>query len=259
MKISREISSVDEKIVLCQLEGDLDISGCNELDAELSSILEAGKFFVMAIMEKVTDISSPFIGKLIECRQQLINKGGNLVIVGLPPDLKKGMLLMGIDKIFSFYNDAHLAYNRFHWDYVETAHPLKLTFPPKLECVPAVRLLISGIAKQKGYSAKDSFRIETIADEIANNAIEHGDATQTEIGLEFYIDRNRIELSIKNKTHLDKADNLKYIINSNKRSSVDEKTFGRGLAMVKLISNSINVAVDNTGTYVKVTKTKEKD
>jgi anti-sigma regulatory factor (Ser/Thr protein kinase) len=124
--------------------------------------------------------------------------------------------------------------------------------------VPAVRRFISGIAKQKGYTARDSFRIETIVDEIANNAIEHGDASQPEISLELRIDRRKFELHVRNKTLMDKANQLKHVIEANKETlnkGGDHR--GRGLALVKLISHSINVSIDKTGTEVKITKMRE--
>jgi anti-sigma regulatory factor (Ser/Thr protein kinase) len=120
-----------------------------------------------------------------------------------------------------------------------------------------VRRFISGIAKQKGYTARDAFRIETIVDEIANNAIEHGDASQPEISVELRIDRRKFELLVRNKTLMDKANQLKYVLEANKETAQSGDTRGRGLALVKLISNSINVSIDKSGTEVKITKMRE--
>jgi anti-sigma regulatory factor (Ser/Thr protein kinase) len=180
-----------------------------------------------------------------------------MVIVGLNYDLREKLIMMGADKIFNFYPDTHTAYNHYHWEYTQTAQVVKVTMPPKLQSVPAVRRFIAGIAKQKGYTSRDAFRIETIVDEVANNAIEHGDASQPEIAIELRIDRKKFELLVRNKTLMDKANQLKYVIESNKEKSGSDDSRGRGLALVKLISNSINVSIDKSGTEVKITKMRE--
>ncbi len=257
MLLQRQPSEVDEKIAILNLKGDCNTADCPALLAEVESVLKSGRAFIMVQLEDVDSMASTFIGTMMECRAILKAKGGNIVLIGPVGSIRDRLEGLGADKIFPIYPDAHVAYNRYHWDYSNITQSLNMTFPPRLKDVPAVRVLISDIAKQKGYSAKDIFRIETIVDEITNNAIEHGEQSQTEINLEFFIDKKKIELLVKNKTHQAKANNLRQIIELSSKSHQHEGIFGHGLALVKLISNAINVSVDNTGTYVKVTKFKE--
>jgi hypothetical protein len=56
---------------------------------------------------------------------------------------------------------------------------------------------------------------------------------------------------------MDKANQLKYVLEANKETAQSGDTRGRGLALVKLISNSINVSIDKSGTEVKITKMRE--
>ena len=257
MRISQQISSHDERIVLLHFEGDLNASDCESTSKIFQAIIDSRKYFIIALMENVSFVSSPFLGELMGCKLRLVEKGGNMVIVGLNYDLRERLIQMGADKIFQFYPDTHTAYNHYHWEYTQESQVVKLTMPPKLQAVPAVRRFIAGIAKQKGYTARDSFRIETIVDEIANNAIEHGDLSQPEVSLELRIDRKKFELMVRNKTLMDKASQLKYVIESNKEVEKNGDQRGRGLALVKLISNAINVSVDKSGTEVKITKLRE--
>lgn len=257
MRISQQISSHDDRIVLLHFEGDLNAGDCESTAKVFQGIIDSKKYFIIALMENVTFVSSPFLGELMGCKLRLVEKGGNMVIVGLGYDLREKLIQMGADKIFNFYPDTHTAYNHYHWEYTQTAQVVTLTMPPKLQAVPAVRRFISGIARQKGYTARDAFRIETIVDEIANNAIEHGDATQGEVGLELRIDRKKLELLVRNKTLLDKAEQLRQVIEANRDQSGGNEARGRGLALVKLISNSINVSIDKSGTEVKITKMRE--
>ncbi len=258
MRISQQISAQDDRIVLLHFEGDLNAGDCAATAKIFQEIIDSRKYFIIALMENVTFVSSPFLGELMGCKLRLVEKGGNLVLVGLRYELREKLIMMGADKIFNFYPDTHTAYNHYHWEYTQTAQVVKVTMPPKLQSVPAVRRFISGIARQKGYTSRDAFRIETIVDEIANNAIEHGDASQGEIGIELRIDRRKFELVVRNKTLMDKANQLKIVIDSNKeKAGGTDESRGRGLALVKLISNSINVSIDNSGTEVKITKMRE--
>jgi anti-anti-sigma factor len=257
MRISQQISGHDDRIVLLHFEGDLNASDCESTSRIFQEIIDSKKYFIIALMENVSFVSSPFLGELMGCKLRLVEKGGNMVIVGLNYDLRERLIQMGADKIFQFYPDTHTAYNHYHWEYTEGVQTVKLTMPPKLQSVPAVRRLIAGIAKQKGYTSRDSFRIETIVDEIANNAIEHGDVSQPDISLELRIDRKKFELLVRNKTLMDKATQLKYVIESNREPTQSADQRGRGLALVKLISNGINVSIDRAGTEVKITKMRE--
>ncbi len=257
MRISQQVSSQDERIVLLHFEGDLNATDCEATSKIFQEIIDSKKYFIIALMENVTFLSSPFLGELMGCKLRLVEKGGNMVVVGLNYDLRERLIQMGADKIFQFYPDAHAAYNHYHWEYTQIAQVVQVFLPPKLQSVPAVRRFIAGIAKQKGYTSRDAFRIETIVDEITNNAIEHGDASQPEISVELRIDRKKFELLVRNKTLLDKANQLKYVIESNPEPSPEDDPRGRGLALVKLIRNSINVAIDKSGTEVKITKMRE--
>ncbi len=257
MRLSQVVSAHDERIMLLHFDGDLNATDCESTSKIFQAIIDSKKYFIIALMENVTFMSSPFLGELMGCKLRLVEKGGNLVIVGLNYDLRERLIQMGADKIFQFYPDTHTAYNHFHWEYSETSQVVQISLPPKLQAVPAVRRFIAGIAKQKGYTSRDSFRIETIVDEIANNAIEHGDTSQPEISVELRIDRKKFELLIRNKTLMNKANQLKYVVDSNKDRTQGNDQRGRGLALVKLISNSINVSIDKSGTEVKITKIRE--
>jgi len=257
MKVSHQLSEFDDRIVLLRLEGDLNIEDCGKISQVFQEIIDSNKYYIIAIMEKVLLVSSPFLGKLMGCKLRVKEREGNLVMVGLGYQLREKLTMMGANKVFQFFSDIQTAYNYYHWDFNDRAQILKLSLPPKLRAVPAVRHLIAGIVRQKGYMQKDSFRIETIVDEVTNNAIEHGDKSQSEIGLEFRIDKKKVELQVKNKTVTKEVKSLEALINSDIEPEADYDFRGRGLALVKLISNSINLSYDKAETCIKVIKMRE--
>jgi len=257
MKIAQQDSDLDKRIVLLHFEGDLDATDCASTAKVFQAIMDEGKFFIMAVMEHVSFISSPFLGELMGCKLRLTEKGGDLVIVGLPFSQREKLVQMGADRIFKFFPDTHSAYRNWQWDHGDATQTIKVAMPPLLAAVPAVRRFASGIARQKGYSSRDAFRIETIVDEIANNAVEHGDKAQSGVSLEIKINRHRFELQVSNRTRVENAQHLRQIL---AESSEDKANFGqrgRGIALVKLISQSIDVSIDTAGTRVTVTKLRE--
>ncbi len=257
MKITQLESDLDPRIILLHFHGDLNATDCEATSAVFQSIIDGGKFFIMAVLENVTFISSPFLGEWMGCKLRLTEKGGDLVLVGLPLVQREKLVQMGADRIFRFFPDTHSAYRNWQWDHGDAVQTLRIDMPPQLAAVPAVRRFASGIARQKGYSSRDAFRIETIVDEIANNAVEHGDAGQKAISLEFKIDRKRFELQVRNRTRPEKAEHLKKMLNEVSEAKGGFGARGRGIALVKLISKSIDVSIDNAGTKVTVTKLRE--
>jgi anti-anti-sigma factor len=257
MKVSYETSGFDNRIVLLNLEGDLNIENCREITNVFQEIIDTEKYYIIALMEKVTFMASPFLGKLMGCKLRVKEKGGNMVMVGLGYQLREKLTMMGANKVFQFFSDMQTAYNYYRWDFDEKAQVMKLRMPPNLRAVPAVRRLISGIARQKGYDQKESFRIETIVDEVSNNAIEHGDKDQSNIELELHIDKKKVEFEVKNKTVMKEVSNLESLVNSEINTDPGQDFRGRGLALVKLISNSIDLNYDKGTTSVKITKLRE--
>ena len=137
MRISQQISAHDDRIVLLHFEGDLNASDCESTSKIFQEIIDSKKYFIIALMENVTFVSSPFLGELMGCKLRLTEQGGNMVIVGLNYDLRERLIQMGADKIFQFYPDTHTAYNHYHWEYTQTAQVVTITLPPKLQAVPA--------------------------------------------------------------------------------------------------------------------------
>ena len=132
-----------------------------------------------------------------------------------------------------------------------------IQFSGDISFVPPLRKFISEVALAKGYSSRDSYRIETIVDEIVNNAIEHGDGLPPEISLETQINRRRFALTVRNRTAPDQSSRFKNVIESSRRPLRIDARRGQGLALVKLISDSLEVSFDGAGTKVTITTSPE--
>ena len=247
----------DDRITQLVLKGSIDINSTPRLIQAFEAMIAQGRYFVIVDMEHVDFVSSPAVGALMGCRRRLIEKKGNLVLVGLSLSLREKLNLMGANRIFRYYNDVKTVLTDYHWEHDHLAQRMSMHVPANPAYVPAIRRLVSSVVMQKGYNRKDAFRIETIVDELANNAIEHGDPKQKAFNVDFSLDREKVEIQVRNQANLDPK-LIQTVKQKFENPQVDDNsTRGRGLALVKMLSNDLRLAVDAGGTTVHVTKVRE--
>jgi anti-sigma regulatory factor (Ser/Thr protein kinase)/anti-anti-sigma regulatory factor len=260
LKIQRMPVDLRPDLSMWKIEGALDPESIGRIQTEFNSVLESKQSFLIAEMSGVTRISSAAMGQLMGCRQILAERGGDLVIAGVSLDIKSKLNAMGATKIFKFYNEMRAAINAYHWEVERKSESVWLSFPPELQFVPPVRQMVSRIARQKNYSQRDSFRIETIVDEICNNAVEHGsEKIKKNVDLNIQINREKIELEVINASDPDKLEALRAVSAAlPKAANADlNQRRGRGLALIKMLSNNLDINFSGDGTSVHVTKLRE--
>lgn len=137
---------------------------------------------------------------------------------------------------------------------------IKINIPPNLNFVPGVRTLVARTSFIYGFSERESYQIETIVDEICNNAIEHGSKSKEDVvTIECCFDQEKVEVSVTDngnkKFEPDKiiASNLKLMEEEQKDINIFERR-GRGLVIVKKLSDNLDINVGEKGTEVRVIK-----
>jgi len=245
-------------ITVLTIAGELDSASIEKLHAFCDEVVNSHPPYVIAEMSGVTLFSSSALGGIMGCRKRLGEKNGDLVLAGLTLDIKTKLNLLGANKIFKMYSDIRTAINAYDWEYKGKAEAVSVSFPSELKFVPPVRQLVSRIAQQKGYSSRDSFRIETIVDEGCNNAVEHGmQGSDRNIDLSVQIDREKIEIRVVNVSNPEKVENLRDIIKGNQTPAQVAALAGkrgRGLALIKMLANNLNIDFTETGTSVHITR-----
>jgi len=260
LEISIAPSERAPEITILTLKGSMGSDTIHTVSGAFDAILKDHTSLVVAEMSGVTSISSAALGELLGGRKQCIDKNGSLSLCSLTLNLRTKLTLMGANKIFKFHADIRSAVNAFKWEYGERSEILNLAFPPHLKFVPAIRQMASRISLQKGYSRKDSFRIETIVDEICNNAVEHGKKETTQnVALKMRIDRKKIEIKVTSESNPVKLKNLENFINPSQDHPVEQKDYtrGRGLSLIKLLSSELDIDFTESGTSVRAVKLKE--
>jgi len=259
LKIDIKSGTISKEVATIIFDGELDAGSINKISACFDTIRKDGKKYVIIDMSKVSSVSSAALGELMGGRKLMIELGGDLVLAGMNLEVRTKLSLMGANKIFRFFNDLRTAVNAYKWEFQHQADAIKLSFPSNLKFVPPVRQLVSRIAKQKGYGNRDSFRIETIVDEVCNNAVEHGvQGSDDDIDMSINIDKDKIELNVINVSDPQKAAALKALLKTSmeKQLKIDDRR-GRGLALIKMLSNKMSVDFSDKGTSVHVTKVRE--
>jgi len=246
-------------VVVVRFQGSLESETISDIEKVFSRVQMGSSVFAVADMSSVNLISSAALGELMGARKRLIELGGDLVLAGVILEIRTKLNLMGASKIFKMFNDVRSAINAYKWETEKKSEQVELTFPSNLKMVPAVRQLISRIARQKGYGNRDSFRIETIVDEICNNAIEHGlNDSNLNIGIKVDIDPDKIEIDVTNISDPEKMFLLKTHLKPEEHQDIhnDEKR-GRGLMLIKMLTDELTFNISEQGTVVHVKKVRE--
>ncbi|MBN2188121.1 MAG: ATP-binding protein [Chitinispirillaceae bacterium] len=248
------------EVCLIRLCGDLDVANLSAFDSCLETLPGSDKKHAIADMSGVTLISSAALGKLLGLKRRFMEMGGDLVLAAMDIDLKMKFTLMGANKIFKIYGDLRSAANAYAWEVKHETERIKVSFPSNLAIVPAVRSFVSRTMQHKGYSDRDSFRVETIVDEICNNAVQYGlHHDDDNITLNVNVSWDKVEIDAENKSDPEKAGLLRvHMQNLEQDISVDSgDKRGRGLALVKMLASVLSADINDTGTTVHVTKLKE--
>jgi serine/threonine-protein kinase RsbW len=142
-------------------------------------------------------------------------------------------------------------------------YTISVKLPSDLEIIPSIRKFVSEVLQVSGFSAKFAFRSEIIVDAICNNAITHGSAgnADSEVELAFTVFEDRVEVVVKDSGGSSaNIEKLKEAVSRNRigLSLPDYETGGMGLEIVKLLSETIELKVDeNNVTSIHVVRKRE--
>jgi anti-sigma regulatory factor (Ser/Thr protein kinase) len=127
--------------------------------------------------------------------------------------------------------------------------------------VPGIRTGIGRVAVNFGFNDKEVYEIETVIDEICNNAIEHGSKGKNNaVSLVCKFDKRYIEISIKDSGSPDF--NVEEIIKEGQRLMEEEAQKPildtirrkRGLMIVKKYVDMMDIKSNADGTVVNMMK-----
>lgn len=141
---------------------------------------------------------------------------------------------------------------------------LKIEIPNEFSFVRGVRVCVSNIASNFGFSDREAYQIETIVDELCNNAIEHGGGRnkgskrENTVKIECSFKPGELELFVNDSGG--EGFNLKDVLRRNKQlvqknrlsDNLDKR--GRGLLIIQRFVDELKVNTSKGGTVVKIIK-----
>jgi len=140
-------------------------------------------------------------------------------------------------------------------------HEIKITMSAYFGFVPGIRTGIGRVAVNFGFNDKEVYEIETVIDEICNNAIEHGSKGKNNtVSLVCKFDNRYIEISIKDSGSPEF--NVEEIIKEGQRLMEEEAQKPildtirrkRGLMIVKKYVDTMDIKSNKDGTVVNMLK-----
>lgn len=242
----------------------IDASIIGELNEILSGLLAENRVKVVGDFTQTKQLDGSVVGVLMGFKGQLQNfKGGNLLIAGVSPDLEKVLHMMGAHKIFDIFPAVFNAVKEF--EEVFRVEVVQVSFPSSLDYVPGVRDFLSNIALMRGFNEKEAYRIQTIVDEICNNAIEHGSkGSEAIISIRCTVDNDKLDLVVEDKgADSESAEGLKKAVAKvqfTEHGKVSVEKRGRGLPIVAMLADMLEIDTrSGPGTKIHVVKFKKQE
>lgn len=105
-----EIQQREESgIVIFNLKGRIDSEGAVDLDIALQSAVAEGKYKMILEMEEVRYLNSAGLRSLADVLTTNREHGGDLILVGLNPKVRRVFQIIGFDKFFSTFDTVREA------------------------------------------------------------------------------------------------------------------------------------------------------
>jgi anti-sigma regulatory factor (Ser/Thr protein kinase) len=140
---------------------------------------------------------------------------------------------------------------------------ITFSIPAQLGFIPGIRTALGRISYNFGFNDKDAYEIETVIDEICNNAIMHGSEKEDDhITIECGFDTKVIEITVTDNGSsefnvekvLDNSKNLMEDDTERKINALLEQGGGLGLILVQKYVDKVEITSQPDGTAVKLVK-----
>ncbi|MCL5104222.1 MAG: STAS domain-containing protein [Armatimonadetes bacterium] len=99
-----DMHTVDEKLPIIELEGEVDVYTAPQLKQQVIGVLESGARELVVDLTKVDYLDSTALGVLIGGLKRMREVDGNMALVCPSPRIRRVFEITGLDKIFDIYN-----------------------------------------------------------------------------------------------------------------------------------------------------------
>lgn len=94
------------ELTLVHITKSIDISGATELNNRIVRDIESGSRKFILNFQDLNHISTTGIGALINCREILHGKNGEIILAGISDEIRHKFNLLGIEGLFEIYENV---------------------------------------------------------------------------------------------------------------------------------------------------------
>ena len=248
----------EPEITLLKLRGDIGLDRIPQISALVDEYYGKGALHWAVDLSDVKFLSAPAVGAIMGLRSRVVSRLGSISLFAANPRLSEKLTLMGVNFAIPSFRNLEACLAHFRWEYKGASRELNLILPAKTAVVPPTRQLVVGLLRSKGYGKKDAFIMESIVDELANNAIEHGKPVDGIFGLNLKFDKSKMSLTVTNRCEELSEEAQKALIEKYEHPKVNpESVRGRGIVLVKKLSNKMTFCVEPQRVEVSVVRIRE--
>lgn len=253
-----EISSEEPEVAVLKLCGELGLESIPRISSQIEQVYKSGALHWAVDLSDAEFLGSPAVGVIMGLRSRVVSRGGSVSLFGVRPELSEKLNLMGVLMAIPSFPGWGQFLDYFRWEFHDAFRELSMTLPAFTSVVPPVRTLLVELLKSKCYSERDAFILETIADELSNNAIEHGNPPDGKFQLHLKWNRRQAELSVSNHCEaLSEAEQDALRDRYENPRAQPDSLRGRGILLVKKLSSKMTFRVEAEKVEVGIVRMRE--
>lgn len=248
----------EPEVARIRLCGDIGLGAIPRISALSEWFEKKGILHFAVDLADVRFLSSPAVGALMGLRSRVVGRSGSVSLFSANPELSEKLSLMGVHLAMPVFRDEKSFLDYFHWEFRGAFRNLSLLLPASASFVPPTRRLVVGLLRSKGFSEREAFILESIVDELANNAIEHGCPPDNVFRLELKFSKSKTILSVRNSLRELSEDERKALEEKYAHPKMTPGSLrGRGIVLVKRLSSQMTFRVEPREIFVEVTRLRE--
>lgn len=256
--VSVQFLDEEPDIAVIRLSGEIGLDLVPRISAQLEEFERRGTLLWAVDLSAVEFLSSPAVGVIMGLRSRIVARQGSISLLSASRELSEKLKLMGVDLAIPSYPNRDAFLNAFRWKHKRISRELRLVLPAHALIVPPTRRLVAELLTAKGYGSKDVFVLETIVDELANNAIEHGRPPDGVFAVHLKFDCEKITLTVSNRCKALSDNERKVLAERYENPFVEPGSFrGRGIALVKKLSSQMVWRIEAERVEVEIVRNRE--
>ncbi len=106
-------SAQSKTVIVVEVDGSVDISSVPELESRINSVMERGYKYIILKLRDLEFMSSAGWGVFIAAKTRITEKGGDIAVAEMHPNVQRVYELMGIEAMLKSYEKVSSAIEEY--------------------------------------------------------------------------------------------------------------------------------------------------